>query len=53
MVEIDKNLQERFLNELLRGNRFECSAIVRSLAKSNVPIKFIYEDLFKIALYEV
>jgi len=53
MVEIGNNTQENFLKELLRGNKNECSLIVKSLLKKGVSIKIIYEDLFKIALYEI
>lgn len=53
MAEIDKDLQEKFLKELLQGNRIECSSIVKLLFKKDISIKIIYEDLFKTALYEV
>jgi methanogenic corrinoid protein MtbC1 len=42
-----------FLENLLMGNRAECSALAHEYLAQNPSIKDLYEKVFKVALYEV
>lgn len=42
-----------FLQNLLKGNRANCSSIARQYLAQNPSIKDLYETVFKVALYEV
>jgi MerR family transcriptional regulator, light-induced transcriptional regulator len=42
-----------FLQNLLKGNRANCSAIAKQYLEKNPSIKDLYEEVFKQALYEV
>lgn len=42
-----------FLHNLLKGNRANCSSIARQYLEKNPSIKDLYEEVFKVALYEV
>jgi methanogenic corrinoid protein MtbC1 len=44
---------KEFLNALLTGNRIMSSALTQNLINQQVPIKDIYENIFKKALYDV
>lgn len=46
-------LVQEFLQNLLKGNRANCSAIARQYLAQNPSIKDLYEEVFKVALYEV
>ncbi|RXP57095.1 cobalamin-binding protein [Lutibacter sp. HS1-25] len=53
MLQITNKIQVDFFNQLLIGNKKQCSEIVNTLLCNNVPIKLIYEDLFKVSLYKI
>lgn len=54
MVTFDKQtLLEQYLENLLKGNRAECSSIAHAYLASNPSIEDLYEEIFKEALYEV
>ncbi|KAF0129198.1 MAG: cobalamin B12-binding domain-containing protein [Bacteroidetes bacterium] len=42
-----------FLQNLLKGNRSNCSLIAHNYLKKNPSIKDLYEEVFKVSLYEV
>jgi MerR family transcriptional regulator, light-induced transcriptional regulator len=42
-----------FLQNLLKGNRANCSSIARQYLEKNPSIKDLYEEVFKVSLYEV
>lgn len=42
-----------YLDNLLEGNRLACSAISRQFLVENSSIKDLYEDVFKVSLYQV
>ncbi|HBL76955.1 MAG: hypothetical protein A2W90_00685 [Bacteroidetes bacterium GWF2_42_66] len=42
-----------FLQNLLKGNRANCSAIARQYLAQNHSVMDLYEEVFKVALYEV
>jgi methanogenic corrinoid protein MtbC1 len=42
-----------YLNALLSGNLNECSNIVKMKLQNGIPIKSLYEDVIKKALYEI
>ncbi len=42
-----------YLQNLLKGNRSNCSAIARQYLEKNPSIKDLYEEVFKVSLYEV
>ena len=42
-----------FLQNLLKGNRATCSSITRQYLAQNPSIKDLYEEVFKVSLYEV
>lgn len=42
-----------FLLNLLKGNRANCSSIARQYLEKNPSIKDLYEEVFKVSLYEV
>jgi MerR family transcriptional regulator, light-induced transcriptional regulator len=46
-------LVQEFLQNLLKGNRANCSAIARQYLAQNPFIKDLYEEVFKVSLYEV
>ncbi|PKP06567.1 MAG: cobalamin-binding protein [Bacteroidetes bacterium HGW-Bacteroidetes-5] len=46
-------VQRDFLEGLLVGNRLSCSNIINDLVKDKVGINDIYENLIRVALYEV
>jgi len=46
-------LVQEFLQNLLKGNRSNCSAIARKYLEQNPSIKDLYEEVFKVSLYEV
>lgn len=48
-----ENLLNDFLENLLKGNRFECSALAHGYLSVNPSIMSLYEDIFKVSLYEV
>lgn len=47
------HLKSAFLKHLLSGNRTACSEIVRQYLDINPSIEDLYEDLFRVCLYEV
>jgi methanogenic corrinoid protein MtbC1 len=47
------NIHEPYLKHLLAGNRQMCSSIAKQHLSENHTIKELYEDVFKVALYEV
>jgi MerR family transcriptional regulator, light-induced transcriptional regulator len=50
---LSENIVDKYLQNLLKGNRANCSAIAHEyLAQNNSPID-LYEEVFKVALYEV
>jgi len=54
MEEIPKNaIAINFLENLLKGNRAECSSICRQYLKQNPSIQDLYEEIIKVSLYEV
>lgn len=46
-------LVQEYLQNLLKGNRANCSSIARQYLKKNPSIKDLYEEVFKVSLYEV
>ena len=48
-----RNLASQFLENLLNGNHLACSDISHKYLSSNHSIIQLYEDVFKVALYEV
>ena len=48
-----ESIANDFLQNLLKGNRSNCSAIARKYLEENTSIKNLYEEVFKTALYEV
>ena len=42
-----------YLENLLQGNRQNCSAIVKQYLSQNPSFLQLYEEVFKVALYEV
>lgn len=46
-------IAQNFLQNLLKGNRANCSAIAHQYLEQNHSIKDLYETVFKVALYEV
>lgn len=53
MNNIEREFSEKYLNNLLRGNKRECSAIVFQFLSTNNSINDLYEKVIKVALYEV
>jgi methanogenic corrinoid protein MtbC1 len=51
--EITSQVAIDFLEQLLKGNRSACSAIAHQFLSQNQSIKDLYEQVFKVALYEV
>lgn len=48
-----RNLTSQFLENLLKGNHLACSDISHKYLSSDHSIIQLYEDIFKVALYEV
>ena len=48
-----KKIKNRILESLLSGDHRSCSKFVNDLIDSGIPVKEIYEDYLKLALYEV
>lgn len=48
-----ESITNDFLQNLLKGSRSNCSAIARKYLEENPSIKDLYEEVFKVALYEV
>jgi len=46
-------LVQDFLQNLLKGNRANCSSISREYLGKNPSVKDLYEEVFKVSLYEV
>lgn len=44
---------DNFLQNLLKGNRVNCSALAHEYLAQNSSLKDLYEEVFKVALYEV
>jgi methanogenic corrinoid protein MtbC1 len=54
MVTINSiNINEKFLSNLIDGNRSNCSALAHEYLAKNHSIQDLYEEVFKTALYEV
>jgi len=51
-VKVD-SITDDFLQNLLKGNRANCSAIARQYLAKNPSIKDLYEEVFKVSLYEI
>ena len=49
----DELIVQDYLQNLLKGNRANCSSIARQYLEKNHSIKDLYEEVFKAALYEV
>ena len=49
----NENFANNFLQNLLKGNRTNCSAIAHQYLEKNDSLKDLYEEVFKVALYEV
>ena len=47
------NYSEKFLENLLLGNRQNCSSIAKQYLNNNPSFIDLYEDVFKVSLYEV
>lgn len=47
------SITDNFLQNLLKGNRANCSAIARQYLAKNPSIKDLYEEVFKVSLYEI
>ena len=43
----------KYLENLLQGNRLNCSAIAKQYLAQNPSFLQLYEEVFKVALYEV
>jgi methanogenic corrinoid protein MtbC1 len=50
---IEEAVYERYLSQLLAGNRVECGEIVEQLLAAKVDIRELYLDLFQRSLYRV
>ncbi len=50
---ITESLYQRYLDLLLKGNRFACSHIVQELMDQDIDIKILYTDLFQKSLYTI
>jgi MerR family transcriptional regulator, light-induced transcriptional regulator len=48
-----ENIADDYLQNLLTGNRANCSAIAKQYLAQNPSIQDLYEEVFKVALYEV
>ena len=46
-------LVQEFFQNLLKGNRYNCSSIAHQYLAKNPSIKDLYEEVFKVSLYEV
>ncbi|WP_462325330.1 cobalamin B12-binding domain-containing protein [Desulfoplanes sp.] len=42
-----------YLHMLLKGNRAGCNRVVNQLMEQNIPLKTLYEDLFRASLYHI
>ena len=49
----DELIVQDYLQNLLKGNRNKCSAIAHQYLEQNPSIKDLYEEVFKVSLYEV
>ncbi|MDX9882214.1 MAG: hypothetical protein RBS73_09115 [Prolixibacteraceae bacterium] len=47
------NYASGYLENLLKGNRAGCSAIAKEYLTKNPSVKDLYEEVFRVALYEV
>jgi methanogenic corrinoid protein MtbC1 len=50
---ITKAIYDRYLSQLLAGNRIECRSIVNELLAANIDIRDLYLHLFQQSLYRV
>jgi len=50
---VDPRAYERYLSALLAGDRAACRAVVDGLLARGVAVRALYDDLFKVSLYEV
>ncbi len=50
---ISKNFANNYLENLLKGNRSNCSSIAKKYLAENHVIMDLYEEVFKVSLYEV
>ena len=50
---ISENFANGYLENLLKGNRSSCSAIAKQYILTNHSINDLYEEVFKVSLYEV
>lgn len=50
---LSENIVDDYLQNLLKGSRANCSALAHQYLQSNPSIKDLYEEVFKVALYEV
>jgi MerR family transcriptional regulator, light-induced transcriptional regulator len=48
-----QTFSDRYLKNLLTGNRAVCSSIAHEYLAGNPSIQDLYEDVFKVALYEI
>lgn len=46
-------LVQEYLQNLLKGNRAGCSSVARQYLAKNPSIKDLYEEVFKVSLYEI
>ena len=46
-------LVQEYLQNLLKGNRGNCSSVARQYLAKNPSIKDLYEEVFKVSLYEI
>lgn len=51
--QVESQVVSEFLGHLLKGDRSACSAIAHQYLSQNKSIKDLYEQVFKVALYEV
>jgi methanogenic corrinoid protein MtbC1 len=50
---IAQSLYEAYFDNLIKGNKANCRAVVEQLSEQHTPVSKIYNDLFKPALYQV
>ncbi len=42
-----------YFNALLKGDKYQCSQVVHALVNAQMDVRYVYEHLFKPAMYEV